>query len=75
MEWIVGTIVKSVRIREGATPAERYRSIPERRSQLGLARSAEAHLMCGIVGILDPPRRRPSEDTVRLLDSMASGKH
>ncbi len=31
--------------------------------------------MCGIVGILHPPRRRPSEDTVRLLDSMASGKH
>lgn len=31
--------------------------------------------MCGIVGIVGPRRRRPSEDTVRLLDSMASGQH
>ncbi|MGB3672876.1 MAG: asparagine synthase (glutamine-hydrolyzing) [Candidatus Nanopelagicales bacterium] len=28
-------------------------------------------LMCGIVGVLDPRRRRQSDDTVRLLDAMA----
>ena len=53
------------------TPAERYRSVHERTSDVGLGHRAEVYLMCGIVGILDQRRRRPSEDTVRLLDSMA----
>ena len=36
-----------------------------------MAHRAAVHLMCGIVGVLDPRRRRPSDDTERLLDSMA----